>query len=75
MHELQSLRLSATLWFSLPRSELTLRKVLAGFVVTFASIPRHSKSLTTLVLDNVSVGDAITRPIALPSLTTFLYLT
>ena len=69
MPELQSLRLHAMGWFPLPWSEHTPLKVLALYATRLSSIPNYSQSLTTLMLDNVSVGDAIRGPVALPSLT------
>ena len=69
MPELQSLRLHTTRRVALPWSELGLPKVLALYDTRIYSIPNHSQSLTTLMLDRVSVEGAIKGPVALPSLT------
>ena len=69
MPELQSLRLHAMGYFPLPWSELAPLKVLALYYTGISSIPSHSQSLTTLMLDHVSVRDVIRGPVALPSLT------
>ena len=71
MLELRSLRLAATVSevFPLQWSELSQLEVLSLYSASLTSLPQHSQSLTTLVLDNVSVEDAILSPMAFPSLT------
>ena len=69
MPELQSLRLVATETFSLQWSELPQLEVLILYSTKLTSSPQHPQSLTTLMLDKVSVQDAISSPIDFPSLT------
>ena len=69
MLELRSLRLAAAEYFSLQWSELTQLEVLTLYYASLTSLPQHSQSLTTLMLDDVSVEDAILSPMAFPSLT------
>jgi hypothetical protein len=68
MLALRSLRLAATDTFPLQWSELTQLEALTLFDTVLTSPPKHSQSLTTLMLDKVSV-EGISSPIAFPSLT------
>jgi hypothetical protein len=68
--ELRSLRLASMgenslqlLW-----SELTQLEALSLYSITLTSPPQHHQSLTTLVLDKVSI-EGISSPISFPSLT------
>jgi hypothetical protein len=70
MLSLQSLHLAAaTKTFPLQWSELPPLEALNLFSTRLTSPPKYSLSLTTLMLDGVSIGDAISSPIAFPSLT------
>jgi hypothetical protein len=60
---------SAAPWSATPWSELAPLKVLTLFDANFVSLPCHSQSLTPLMLDDVSLGDEISCPVAFPSLT------
>ena len=66
---LRSLRLAATGDFPLQCSELTQLEMLTLHSACLTSLPQHSQSLTTLMLDNVFVGDGFVSPMAFPSLT------
>jgi len=74
MPELRSLRLTSLRLPLLPPSlfvwsGLTQLEALNLYFSTLTSLPPHFPSLTTLVLDEVSVTDAISNPMAFPSLT------
>lgn len=69
MRKLRFLRLAATETFPLQWSELTRLEVLILSSTTITSLPRHSQSLVTLMLHNVSFEDAISNPVVFPSLT------
>ena len=66
MPKLQSLRLRGS---SLTWSSLAQPKVLAIYYSRISSIPNHSQSLTTLMLDEIDFKDTIRGPVTLPSLT------
>jgi hypothetical protein len=68
MLALRSLRLAATTTFSLQSSELPPLEALILCSTRLTSLPQHSQSLTTLMLCEVSVEDAISSPISFPSL-------
>jgi hypothetical protein len=68
MLALRSLRVAATDTFPLQWSELTQLEALTLFDIIVTSIPQHSQSLTTLMLDHVFIGCAISGPMAFPSL-------
>ena len=69
MPKLRSLRIGAPQGFPLQWSELTQLEVLALYAVKISSLPRHSPSLTTLMLTDVNFRDVIPSPLAFPSLT------
>jgi hypothetical protein len=71
MLALQSLRLAATQTetFPLQWSELPQLEALTLYSARLTSLPQCPRSLTTLMLDNVSVGGSISSPIDFPSLT------
>jgi hypothetical protein len=69
MLALRRLRLATRESFSLKWSELPPLDALILCSIRLTSPPQHSLSLTTLVLDNVSIEDAISSPISFPSLT------
>ena len=68
MYKLQSLRLSAPMMTMVPLSELAPLEMLALSRVKCTSVPRHSQSLTTLMLSNVYLLDAIFGPVNFPCL-------
>jgi hypothetical protein len=69
MFALRRLRLATRTSFSLKWSELPPLEALILYFIRLTSPPQHSQSLTTLMLDQVSIGDTISSPIAFPSLT------
>jgi hypothetical protein len=69
MFALRSLRLVAMLTCPLQWSELPRLEALTLCYTRLSSLPQHCQSLTTLILDSVSVADAISSPISFPSLT------
>ena len=69
MLELRSLCLAAGEYFPLQWSELTQLEVLTLYYASLTSLPQHSQSLTTLMLDHVFFEDAILSPMAFPFLT------
>ena len=69
MPKLQSLQLSAYMSHMVPLSELAPLNTLALSCVKCALVLRHSQSLTTLMLSDVVLVDAITGPVTFPSLT------
>jgi hypothetical protein len=66
MPELQSLRIGRLNWSV---GDIGPLKVAILYRTNCISFPRHSQSLTTLMLDEVSLGDAISSPVDFPSLT------
>jgi hypothetical protein len=70
MFALRSLRVvAARVVLTLPWSELPQLEALTLCYTRLTSIPQHCQSLTTLMLENVSIEDAISSPITFPSLT------
>jgi hypothetical protein len=69
MPELRYLRLGSTNWSEVPLSKLTSLKVLALYDAGSITLPWHPHSLTTLMLDDVNLGDGISGLVAFPSLT------
>jgi hypothetical protein len=69
MLPLQSLRLAAKMTFPLQWSELPPLEALTLCSTRLTSLPQHCQSLTTLMLCKVSIEDAISSPVAFPSLT------
>ena len=69
MPKLQSLRLRDNLFRMVPLGELPPLKMLALAGLKCTSVLRHSHSLTKLMLDNISLVDAISGPATFPSLT------
>jgi hypothetical protein len=72
MPELWSLRLGVSYSFMVPLSDLDpLEVLILGYTnkLTFTSLVRHYRSLTTLMLDDVSLRDTTSGPVAFPSLT------
>jgi hypothetical protein len=67
--ELRSLRLGIAEGFVAPLNGLAPLKRLALYNTTCTSLLRHSPSLTTLMLDEVYLGDVLSGPVAFPSLT------
>ena len=55
----EALCLAAAEYLSLQWSELTQLDVLTPYYASRTSLPQYSQSLTTLMLDNISVEDAI----------------
>jgi hypothetical protein len=68
MPALRSLRLASTEDFPLQWSELPPLEVLTLYRAELTSLPQHSQSLTTLMLESVSAW-GISSPITFPSLT------
>jgi hypothetical protein len=68
MLALRSLRLASTEDFPLQWSELPPLEALALYRAELTSLPQHSQSLTTLMLEKVSAS-GISSPITFPSLT------
>jgi hypothetical protein len=66
MPELQSLRLGR---INFSEGDIGPLKVTILHRTNCISLPRYSQSLTTLMLDEVSLGDSISTPVDLPSLT------
>jgi hypothetical protein len=69
MPELRSLHLGPTEWSVVPLNCLTPLKTPVLWGSNYTSLSRHSHSLTTLMLDRVSVRDVTLGPVAYPSLT------
>jgi hypothetical protein len=69
MLSLRSLRLASTDTIPSQWSELPHLEALTLCSTRLTSLPQHSQSLTTLMLDKVSVEDTISSPMAFPSLT------
>ena len=69
MPNLQSLRLSNDMSLMVQLSELAPLETLALSCVKCASVLRQSQSLTTLMLSNVVLVDAISGPVTFPCLT------
>ena len=69
MPQLQSLCLGPTNFCVAPLGGVAPLKMLSLNSVNCASLPRHSPSLTKLMLQNVSLEGVISGPLAFPSLT------
>ena len=69
MPKLQALRLSALMMIMVPLSELAPLEMLALSCVECTPVPRHSQSLTTLMLNDVHLVDEISGPVNFPCLT------
>ena len=69
MPELRSLRLRSMNFSVVPSNDLASLKVLILSNTDHISLPRHSPSLTTLMLDDISLVDTISGPMSFPSLT------
>jgi hypothetical protein len=69
--EIQSLRLCCvdSRRPMVPLNNLPSMELLALFQTTCTSLVQHSTSLTTLMLDDLSLGDTISSPLDFPSLT------
>ena len=69
MPQLQSLRLGLTDFSVAPLDGVAPLRMLSLHSVNCTSLPRHSPSLTRLMLEDVSLDGIISGPLALPSLT------
>ena len=69
MPQLRSLRLGVTNLAVTPLNGLFSLKSLALDCTNCAFLPRHSLSLTTLMLEDVSLKDIVLGPVSFPSLT------
>ena len=69
MPRLQSLCLGAAEWPVEPLDGLPPLKFLALDGTNCTSLPLHSQSLTTLILEGISLGHVISGPVSFPSLT------
>lgn len=69
MPQLRSLCAGPIDFCVVPWSELALLEVLALWDTSYTLLQQHSQSLTTLMLDDVTLADAISGPVDFPVLT------